>query len=392
MSDVLAGVALIDQHCHGTVRRAVDRAGFEALLTEAGRAPDRVSLFDSRIGAAVRRWCPPVLGLAAHATPEEYLSRRAELGPARVRELFLAEAGIELFCVDTGYRPEPLDWPGGAGEPGGFGGLGGPAREIVRLESVAEEVAATLAGGGRAADFGRRFTELLAERTRGAAGVKSIAAYRVGLDLPDRRPTGHEVLVAADRWLSALAAGATPRLADRTLCAFAIWTGIELGLPVQVHVGLGDRDVLLHRCDPLLLTGLLRATEPAGVPIVLLHNYPFHRHAGYLAQVFGHVYCDLSLTVHNVGSRAGTVLAELLELAPFGKVLFATDAYGLAELFWLGTVLFRRALTAALDDLVGSGDAAPADARRWAELICSGTARALYRLPPTPALHSQTIS
>ena len=46
-------------------------------------------------------------------------------------------------------------------------------------------------------------------------------------------------------------------------------TGIDAGLPVQFHVGYGDADVDLHRCDPLLLTDLLRATEPAGVPVLL---------------------------------------------------------------------------------------------------------------------------
>ena len=68
---------------------------------------------------------------------------------------------------------------------------------------------------------------------------------------------------------------------------FLVWCGMDLGLPVQFHVGYGDADVDLHRGNPLLLTDLLRATEPAGVPVMLLHNYPYHRQPGYLAQVFG---------------------------------------------------------------------------------------------------------
>ncbi len=77
-----------------------------------------------------------------------------------------------------------------------------------------------------------------------------------------------------------------PRLADEVLHRFFIWCGADLGLPIQFHVGYGDRDIDLHRCNPLLLTGLLRALEPTGVPVMLLHNYPYHREAGYLAQVF----------------------------------------------------------------------------------------------------------
>ncbi len=34
-------------------------------------------------------------------------------------------------------------------------------------------------------------------------------------------------------------------------------------------------------------------TEPIGTPIMLLHCYPFQREAGFLANVFPHVYMDL---------------------------------------------------------------------------------------------------
>ena len=97
---------LIDHHCHGVIRRGVDRPGFEALLTEAdygGLAG--ISLFDSQIGLAVRRWCPPVLGLPPHAGPDEYLEHRAALGTAEVSRRFLRAAGLAALCVDTGFEP-----------------------------------------------------------------------------------------------------------------------------------------------------------------------------------------------------------------------------------------------------------------------------------------------
>jgi predicted TIM-barrel fold metal-dependent hydrolase len=203
---------------------------------------------------------------------------------------------------------------------------------------------------------------------------KTSAAYRVGLDLSGRRPTDPEVAAAASR-----SAGA-PRLADEVLHRFLIWTAVDLGRPVQVHVGYGDRDVDLHRCNPLLLTGLLRATEPTGVPVMLLHNYPYHREAGYLAQVFPHVFVDVGLATHGVGQRATALLAEALELAPFGKFLFSTDAYGLPELYHLGTLLFRRALSDVLRDGLAAGAWTEDDARRVAGLIGAGNARRAYRL------------
>jgi predicted TIM-barrel fold metal-dependent hydrolase len=116
------------------------------------------------------------------------------------------------------------------------------------------------------------------------------------------------------------------------------------------------------------------------VPIMLLHNYPFHRHAGYLAQVFPHVFADLSLTVHNVGRRATAVLAEALELIPFGKFLFGTDAFGLAELYHLGSFLFRRALSEFLRAGLDEDAWSVADAERIVRLVGADNARRVYRL------------
>lgn len=365
----LAALPLVDHHCHGLVRRELDRPGFEALLTEAaGPGALGGSLFDSQIGFAVRRWCPPVLDLAPHAPADEYLARRAELGADEVNRRFLAATGTGTFLVDTGYLPEPITTPGELAAL-----AGGTAREVVRLEAVAADVLASCG----AADFAGRFRDELARRCAGAAGVKSVAAYRVGLELEGARPGGAEVTAAAGRLLSR---GGPPRVADPVLHRFLVWSGIDLGMPVQFHVGYGDADVDLHRCDPLLLTDLLRATEPSGVPVLLLHNYPFHRQAGYLAQVFGHVFVDVGLASHNVGRRAPALLAELLELAPFGKVLFSSDAFGLAELYLLGTVLFRRGLGRLLAEGVAEGAWTAADAVRVAGMIGSGTARRAYRL------------
>src|ERR671939_102201 len=111
---------------------------------------------------------------------------------------------------------------------------------------------------------------------------------------------------------------------------------------------------------------------------MLLHNYPFHRNAGFLAQVFGHVFVDVGLATHNLGHRSGALLAELLELAPFGKVLFSSDAFGLAELYLLGTVLFRRALGRLLVAGVAGDDWTAADALRTALAVGSDNAARAY--------------
>jgi len=269
---------------------------------------------------------------------------------------------------------------------------GATAFEVVRLEQVAESLARS---GVRAADFPDEYRKALGERVTvpsfgiKVVGLKSIAAYRVGLELDGRRPGDGEVAAAVSRWLGGTdtagrddaATGTPPRLADEVLHRFFIWCGADLGLPIQFHVGYGDRDVDLHRCNPLLLTGLLRALEPTGVPVMLLHNYPFHREAGYLAQVFPLVHADLGLATHNVGARAVALLGEALELVPLRKFLFSSDAFALPELYYLGTLMFRRALSAFLSDRLAADDLSYADAERITRLIGTENARRAYQLP-----------
>ena len=358
-------VDLVDHHCHGISTSDLDRAPFEGLMNEAGRAsPLATTLFDSTLGWAIRRHCAPLLDLDPLVPPEAYLARRTELGGAEASRRLMAAAGIGTFLVDTGLGPDDLTPMGDLAALGG-----GTAYEVVRLERLAEQVLATGTD-----DFTGEVRERLGSaRAGGAVGAKSIAAYRVGLELPATTPS-------ADELTRALARVDPGRLVDRTVSAWLAHTAIELGLPLQFHVGYGDSDLDLLACDPLRLTGFLRGTQERGVPVLLLHNWPYHRQAAYLAQVFDHVFMDLGLTTHNTGALSTGVLRETLELVPFGKLLFSSDAYGLAELYLLGARLFRRSMNAVLGDLVDAGEATPGDAAYVAGLVARENARRVYSL------------
>ena len=86
----------------------------------------------------------------------------------------------------------------------------------------------------------------------------------------------------------------TPGAAKNLRPAFSVGrvTGLHRRLPVQIHTGFGDRDLALRDADPALLQPFLAAVEPARVPVVLLHCYPYQRQAGWLALVYPHVYVD----------------------------------------------------------------------------------------------------
>lgn len=366
---VLAGLPLVDAHCHRLLAGPVDGPTFERCCTEADRAgTGGVSLWDSPAGLAIRRWCCPVLDLQPFATPAEYLARRADLGVEEVTARLMAAAGLSQLLVDTG-----LDGPELAGTEALAELSGAPVREVVRLEQVAEHVAR---GGEPARDFAAAYVDALTARVDGAVAVKSILAYRHGLDIDPGRPSPQEVREAAAGWLAA----GSGRLDHPVLLRFVLWAGVDTGLPIQLHTGFGDRDLDLRRADPALLQPWLAEMEPAGVPVVLLHTYPYHRAAGWLAAVYPHVHLDVGLTVGQVGARAKAVLGELFELAPVAKVLFSTDGYRLPELYLVGAAQFRHAFAGLLDEWLADGAIGVADAERIAGMVGAGNAGRIYGL------------
>ena len=373
IADELAEIPLVDQHCHAVVLDPLDRGQFELLLTEArDPGPAGTSELDSQVGLAVRRWCAPVLGLDKHADSDAYLARRAELGPRETARTLLRACGSSDLLVDTG-----LAWPGLCDLAELADLAGARVHEVVRVEAVAEELAASGVGAG---ELGSALAEALAARASGCVAFKTVAAYRTGLGLRATAPSGLEVRRAADRWLARSDQEGRHRLDDRTLVAHAVWSCLPLGRPLQVHTGYGDPDLTLHHADPSLLTPFLRALPAEAPPIVLLHCYPYHRQAAYLANVFPQVVMDVSLAVNHLGIRAAAVLAETLELAPFGSLLYASDGFALPELHHLGAALFRQGLGRVLEDWLAQDALSADDASRFARMIAGDNARRVYRL------------
>ena len=372
LPDWLATLPLVDHHCHGVVDSNLDRPRFESLITESDApAPPGTTFFDTQLGFSIRRDCSPLLDLPAFASPEDYLARRSELGAREVNRRLLRATGIAEYIVETGHRGDEILTPAQMGELGG-------ARhaEVVRLERLAELALAE--GGG--ADFTARFRERLDEALVSAVGVKSIAAYRGGFAIDPGRPSDDEVNRAAAECIRQAASVDSLRLTDPVIIRFGWWEAIDRSVPIQLHVGYGDPDVDLDRCNPLLLTDLFRLARGSGATFLLLHCYPFHREAGYLAHVFEHVYCDVGLAITYTGAQSVQVIAESLELTPFHKALFSSDAFGAAELFHLGALLFRRGLASALERWGGAAWPQQ-EQERVAAMIASGNAQRVYRRP-----------
>ncbi len=367
----LQDLPLTDHHCHGIMTADLDRPAFEDLINEGFDPPPAgTSHFESPIGLAVRRWCAPVLGLEPLVEPERYLARRAELGGEEASRRLLRAAGLGRLIVESGYRSGEVSDVERTGQLAGV-----PASEVVRLEAVAEHVAAS---GIEAAGYPDAFRAELAARAAGAVGLKTIVAYRGGFAFDPAPPSEAEVAEAAGRWL----ATGGGRLTDPVLLRFGIFAGAELarehGMPLQIHAGWGDPDLTLHLANPSLLTDLVKELGRMGVNVVFLHCYPYHREAAYLAAVLPNVYFDVGEAITYLGPSASRLLAEALELAPFTKQLYSSDAFGLAELYLVGAAQFRRGLEEVLGAWVADGRCSAADAERIAHLVATGNAERIY--------------
>jgi uncharacterized protein len=262
--------------------------------------------------------------------------RRLATDPAEYASSLLRATGTDWLLVDDGYPA-----PGTGTSWDELGELAGcEAKPIMRVERVVEEHGVEAVAA-----------EVATARERGFAALKTIAAYRGGLDLDLAPESVREPLLAA---LEANEATGEP-------------------LPVQVHCGFGDSDLHLPRADPGWLKPVFERFHDT--PFVLLHCYPFVREAGWLAHVYGHVWFDLSLTIPHV-ARPSEAVREALELAPVSKLLYASDAARTPELYLLAATWWRDALAEVLVEALPS----TADAEVAARMILRDNALELYAL------------
>ncbi|KYH44156.1 amidohydrolase family protein [Branchiibius sp. NY16-3462-2] len=377
LREAVEQLPLIDHHVHGALKDTPTRDQWANAFIEADTEPfpPQLDPLDTQLGFAVRAWCAPVLDLPRHVDPQIYWQRRTQLGEAEVNQRFLTAAGVERWLVDTGFATDTILDPEQLSRISGR-----PADEIVRLEVLAEQLHAD---GTSPADYPDAFRELLSSRTRHAVGTKTIIAYRCGFDVDLTRPSDAAVTRTYAQWHQA-----DSRLTDPTLIAFGMHEATRAGLPLQIHVGFGDRDLDLRAADPLLLTDFLRDPQVQQTSVLLLHCYPYERAAGYLAQGFPNVYLDVGLAVNYLGARSAAVIARSLEMAPFSKILYSSDAYGPSELHYLGARLWRTGLTKALSQFVASDEWSVDDAVRITHLIGSGNARRAY---PALSVEEQSV-
>ncbi|MBV8944021.1 MAG: amidohydrolase family protein [Solirubrobacterales bacterium] len=347
LREVLTQTPAVDHHAHGILR--AQPAGLDEFRALFSESPDPRQWAHVATAVTYRR---AVRVLAEHLgcepTEAAVYARRLAADPAEYAASLLRATNTELLLVDEGFPPPDAgtSWQ----ELGELTGC--RSRPVMRIEQIAESV-----GIGALDALGQA---VAGARARGYVALKTIAAYRGGLDLDALAAP-----VRTDRLEGA-------PLRDGLLAALEANQATGDPLPVQVHTGFGDSDLLLPGARPGLLKPLIERFRTT--TFVLLHCYPFVREAGWLAHVYGNVYFDLSLTIPHV-ARPATALYEALELAPASKLLYASDASRTPELYLLAARWWREALGEVLPALLPEDDAAAA-----ARMILRENAHAVYRL------------
>jgi uncharacterized protein len=366
----------IDHHCHPLIRWPRDLSARElrAVFTEAVDP----EILDHHVPAvvayrdAIRRLASE---LGCEQTEEAVLEARSKIDPASYANRLLQRSGTGMMLLDSGYTGgQPFVLEDHARD------VQLPQLEIVRLETLAEPLIET---APTPADWFAAVRTALSESVRGGAvGVKTIAAYRAGLRLRQVDP-GHLAAAYAEIHERARS-GRSLRISGETLCHSLLFEAAEecrrLNVPLQVHCGFGDNDEDLADSSPLGLRPLLVDPRYEGLRLMLLHCYPYHREAAYLCSVYRDVYMDLSLTLPLAGLDGKRAMREALGLCPWTKLLYASDASRLPEVYFVGAALHREALAGAFGEFVEQGILTHDQAVAAGIEVLSGNARRVYNV------------
>lgn len=260
---------------------------------------------------------------------------------------------------------------------------------VVRIEHLAEQILNhhdTPNGSKWTLDmFTEIFVSTLKSVSDKAVSMKSIAAYRSGLEI-DPHVSKED---ASEGFSDVLKSGKPLRIRNKGLIDYIFVCSLEVALsfdlPIQLHTGFGDKDLDLRMSNPLHLRALLEDQRFSKCRLVLLHaSYPFSKEASYLASVYPQVYLDFGLAVPKL-SVYGMVssVKELLELAPMKKVMFSTDGYAFPETFYLGAKRAREIVFSVLRDACDDGDLTIPEAVEAAEDIFNRNSVRLYKIAGT---------
>lgn len=389
----LTGLPVVDVHCHPYTRKEKLTAdewvnttafggGSPAYLEAGGIAVDDAALdmlkrlkrdtlyYRYMIHRLAEYFnCAPDVEVVVEARNAAIASKGYE---TYTNELHVA-GDITTLIMDFGYPLPPIDVAQFQREVG---------VEVVPLMRIEVLIMELLAQDISWSEFKRRYDDTISEALTngGYKGLKSVIAYRTGLDIDPASRSVDQGAIAHDklRRVRGRSGDATKKLRDHLFCRAAELC-IEHDVPFQVHTGMGDWEVHLEACRPALLMEVFRYPAYRACKFLLVHTgYPYQAEAGYIANVLPNVWCDISEGLPFAGHAAKRIIAEVLEMAPISRVCYGSDTYGSPEPFYTSALLGKQALVQVMDDLIADGFLNEGEAQQAAKMILADNARELY--------------
>ena len=387
-----ADIPLVDQHCH-LVRKTGEEGSQIELELAFSEADGHAAIVSALSGlGAIRntRQLHAAYGLDSQCSnPLDALKKHLGTISEEQRLLrMLSLSNIGSLLIDDGFG-DPCDLH----DLGWHRSYVSRTYRVVRIERIAEDLLRRMRGGPSVnaenefplESFVVQYDHIL--NTVDAVAFKSIIAYRSGLDISPSMPHSADQRAQVIHGLLE----STTRLTCKPTLDFlflrALTIAVRRRLPMQLHCGLGDRDVDLRSANPLHLRALLHTKDFDQAKIVLLHlAYPYMRECGYLASTYTQIFVDFGLTnpiLSTIGLRS--CLHELLELCPMSKILYSSDAHDFPEMFYLAATNARAVLAEIFAELVDSGDLSLPEAGLYIRRILALNAVELYGLSPRAA-------
>ncbi|MEK4027593.1 amidohydrolase family protein [Pseudobacillus sp. FSL P4-0506] len=299
----------------------------------------------------------------------EARNKKAKNFPDYTKELF-ADANLEGLIMDFGYPQPPINRDD-------FQQMSGAQIwEIHRIEPVMVELGKQkLSFEG----FIEKYRDNLEKALKrdGVVGLKTIIAYRSGLEISNK-----DGKAAASAYEEFLLNEKAPAKAMRDYCFhIAMEECTRADKFMHIHTGIGDGEVVLSKASPSFLLDTFRKPEYKETKIHLVHGgYPWMEEAAFIVSILPNVYMDISLQNPFTGHGVERIISQVLELAPFDKVMYGSDAFTVPEMNWLGVKLFKDCFERVLSDWVEKDYMDADQARYIGEMILYKNFENIYKV------------
>ena len=322
----LSSIPLADNHCHGIYRTQApaDIVAWRGLFTESTDQGMRgkhvtTTLFYRRLIREMAQFfdCEP--------TEEAILAARQKLDDQDLIRGFLRAANFDVLFVDKGYPP--LDLLLSDATVSDLANC--RVAPMLRVELLMQRLITENATLSAVIEALR--AALSDVRGQGYVALKSIVAYRTGLDI--RTWTTEDVDESFAVVRKEVQEKGSIRLAHKPLLDTLLHVTFEEAarqeLPIQFHTGYGDADADMLLANPLHLRAVLERREYRAMAVVLLHeSYPYTKQGATLRL------CTETPTLSFYGIPF-LGYHEMLEftraafsVAPYSKLLYSSNPVG----------------------------------------------------------------